>query len=73
MWRAAVPELLDLVDVEGDVVTCNKDTEDYFNEFYSDISSKTMLDKGHGRIEKREYRLLTDLSWLEQKDTWKKD
>lgn len=98
----AVPELLDLIDVEGDIVTADamscqkkivekikdkkadyviglkqnqpslyKDTEDYFNEFAVDISSKTTLDKGHGRIEKREYRLLTDLSWLEQKDEWK--
>ena len=43
----------------------------YFNEFSSNIPSKTTFDKGHGRIEKREYQLLTDLSWLEQKDEWK--
>lgn len=98
----AVPELLDLIDVEGDIVTADamscqkkivekiiekkadyviglkqnqpalyKDAEDYFNEFFADIPSKTTLDKGHGRIEKREYQLLTDLSWLEQKDEWK--
>lgn len=48
-----------------------KDTEDYFNEFSGDIPMKTTLDKGHGRIEKREYRLLTELAWLEQKDEWK--
>ena len=47
-----------------------KDTEDYFNEFYKVIPSATTLDKGHGRIEKREYRLLTDLSWLEQRSEW---
>lgn len=47
-----------------------KDTEDYFKEFATNIPSKITLDKGHGRIEKREYRLLTDLSWLEQKDEW---
>ncbi|MCM1525394.1 MAG: ISAs1 family transposase [Ruminococcus sp.] len=34
-----------------------KDAEDYFNEFSADIPSKTTLNKGHGRIEKREYRL----------------
>ena len=98
----AVPELLDLIDVKGDIVTADamscqkkivekiierkadyaiglkqnqpalyKDTEDYFNEFSADIPSKTTLDKGHGRIEKREYQLLTDLSWLGQKDEWK--
>ncbi len=26
--------------------------------------------KDHGRIEKREYRLLTDLSWLPQREDW---
>lgn len=98
----AVPELLDLIDIEGDIVTADamscqkkivekiiekkadytiglkqnqptlyKDAEDYFNEFSADIPSKTTLDKGHGRIEKREYQLLTDLSWLEQKYEWK--
>jgi predicted transposase YbfD/YdcC len=98
----AVPELLDLIDVAGDIVTADamscqkkivekiidkkadytiglkqnqpalyKDTKDYFNEFFSDIPSKTTFDKGHGRMEKREYQLLTDLSWLEQKDEWK--
>ena len=97
----AVTELLDLIDVEGAVVTadamsCQKkivekitkkgadyiiglkqnqpalyrDVEDYFNEFQSELPVKTTYDKGHGRIEKREYRLLTELSWLEQKDEW---
>ena len=98
----AVPELLDLIDVKGDIVTADamscqkkivekiidkkadytiglkqnqptlyKDAEDYFKEFSVDIPSKTTIEKGHGRIEKREYQLLTDLSWLEQKDEWK--
>ena len=97
----AVPELLDLIDVEGAIVTadamsCQKkivekvtakkadytiglkqnqpvlyqDTEDYFKEFYEKLPSKVTNDKGHGRVEKREYKLLTDISWLEQKDEW---
>ena len=41
-----------------------KDTEDYFKEFSANIPSKITLNKGYGRIKKREYRLLTDLSWL---------
>ena len=45
-----------------------KDTKNYFKELSDDISSKTVLNKGHGRIEKNEYRFLTDLSWFEQKD-----
>ena len=99
----AVPELLDLIDVKGDIVTADamscqkkivekiidrkadytiglkqnqpalyKDTEDYFKEFSANISSKATIEKGHGRIEKREYQLLTDLSWLEQKNEWKR-
>ena len=47
-----------------------KDTEDYFRAFSADIASKTTIEKGHGRIEKRAYQLLTNLSWLEQKDEW---
>ena len=27
-------------------------------------------EKDHGRIEKREYRLLTDLSWLPERQEW---
>ena len=48
-----------------------QDTEDYFNEYGSTLPSKITHEKNHGRIEKREYRLLTDISWLEQKDEWK--
>ena len=51
--------------------TLYKDAEDYFKEFSVNIPSKTTIEKGHGRIEKREYQLLTDLSWLEQKDECK--
>ena len=97
----AAPELLDLIDVEGEIVTadamsCQKkivekiiekkadytiglkqnqpmlyqDTEDYFNEFSDEIPSKITYDKDHGRNEKRVYKLLSDISWLEQKDDW---
>lgn len=97
----AVPELLDLIDVEGAIVTadamsCQKkivekiieqkadytiglkqnqpalyqDTEDYFKEYAKEMPCEVTLDKGHGRIEKRAYRLLTDIAWLEQKDDW---
>lgn len=97
----AVPELLDIIDVEGAIVTadamsCQKkivekiiekkadytiglkqnqpalyqDAEDYFNEFSSDLPVLKTNDKGHGRIEKREYRLLTEIDWLTQKKEW---
>lgn len=97
----AVPELLDMIDVEGAIVTadamsCQKkivkkitdkgadytiglkqnqhilysDTEDYFNGFSEELPVRITHGKGHGRIEKREYRLSTNISWLEQKDEW---
>lgn len=97
----AVPELLDLIDVEGCIVTADamscqkkivekiihagadytiglkqnqpalyKDCEDYFQAFSSELPSVTTQEKGHGRIEKREYRLIPDLSWLEQAGEW---
>lgn len=97
----AVPELLDLIDVEGAIVTadamsCQKkivekitdvkadyttrlkqnqpalyrECEEYFQTFSSELPSVSTQEKGHGRIEKREYRLLSDLSWLEQAGEW---
>jgi tyrosyl-tRNA synthetase len=29
------------------------------------------LEKDHGRLEKREVRIVTDIDWLENKDMWK--
>ena len=39
-----------------------RDTKDYFNELSADSPTKTTFDKRHGRIEKREYQLMTDMS-----------
>ena len=98
----AVPQLLDLVDVKGSIVTadamsCQKtivekiiehgadyviglklnqpalfqDVKDYFDSFENDAQRTKTSEKGHGRIEKREYYLLTDISWLAQKKAWR--
>ena len=98
----AVPELLELIDVEGSIVTadamsCQKqivekiidekadyviglkenqptlheDVRLYFDAIQTGYQEKTTVEKDHGRIEKREYRLLNDLSWLEQRNDWK--
>ncbi|MDR0425763.1 MAG: ISAs1 family transposase [Clostridiales bacterium] len=96
----AIPELLELIDVSGDVVTidamgCQKgiakkitekggdyvlglkgnqgalpeEVEYYFrNETWLD--SKVVREKGHGRIEKREYALETKIDWLYAKKEW---
>jgi len=97
----AVPELLDLIDVSGGIVTadamsCQKEIvekicdkkadyvialkenqptlhEDVNLWFDNELPSQstTMREKGHGRIEKREYFLETNISWLEQKPLWR--
>jgi len=97
----AVPELLDMIDVEGSIVTadamsCQKDisrkiteknadyviglkgnqetlhddVELYFKELAQGCEKAETKEKGHGRIEKREYFLETDIDWLWQKPEW---
>ena len=98
----AVPELLELIDVNGAIVTadamsCQKkivekisdkradyviglkenqralhdDVVLYFETFGKESEVIKTIDKGHGRIESREYKLFTDISWLEQRKEWK--
>jgi predicted transposase YbfD/YdcC len=96
----AVPELLDMLDVEGSIITadamsCQKaitakitecradyviglkgnqvslldDTKLYFEK----ERTQTLVDpleKGHGRLERREYFLETSIDWLLQKAEW---
>jgi len=96
----AVPQLLDMLNVEGCVITadamsCQKDIAkkitkkkaDYVlglkgnqNSLHEDVKlyfdhievkTKTVTkEKGHGRIETREYFLETDIDWLTQKPAW---
>lgn len=97
----AVPELLDMIDVENAIVTadamsCQKkivskmiekkadyviavkenqptllhDITDWFDAFLEEAEHTTTHEKGHGRIERREYYLSTDISWMEQREEW---
>lgn len=104
----AIPELLDLLYVQGSIVTIDaigtqkdiakkiykdkeadyvlalktnqpnlyKDVEDYFQfvlkENFKDVEYQFVrtAEKGHGRIEVREYYLITDISWLESRKDW---
>ena len=50
--------------------TLFKDTEDYFLGFAAESEKSVTYDKGHGRIETREYYLSTDIDWLEQREDW---
>jgi predicted transposase YbfD/YdcC len=97
---AAVPELLDMLDVESSIITadamiCQKaivakitdKKADYLIGLKGNQSAlledvrlyfekervQTLVEppeKGHGRIEKREYFLETDIDWLSQKAEW---
>lgn len=97
----AVPELLELLEIEDAIVTADamscqkeivqkihdggadycialkgnqpallKDTEEYFDAYADEMPKRETVEKGHGRIEKREYRLLTDIGWLEKGEEW---
>jgi predicted transposase YbfD/YdcC len=97
----AVPELLDMLDIEGTIVTadamsCQKtivkkitkkeadyviglkgnqetlhdDVELYFNDSLEETEKTQTKEKDHGRIEKREYYLETEIDWLSQKPDW---
>jgi predicted transposase YbfD/YdcC len=96
----AVPELLDMLDVEGSIITadamsCQKAITAKITERHADYviglkgnqgnlledaklyfeneRTQTLVEppeKGHGRLEKREYFLETAIDWLPQKSEW---
>ncbi len=47
-----------------------EDTEEYFSNCMEDILQTETMEKGHGRIEHRQYQLLTKIDWLEQRREW---
>lgn len=55
----------------------HKEVEEYMQDAikndFKDIvcSKKTTLEKGHGRIEKREYIQTNDIDWFSEKEQWK--
>ena len=97
----AVPELLDLIDVEGAIVTADamscqssiikkirekgadftvtlkenqhelyEDAVESLSAFEDEKDYFSTIEKSHGRIEKREYFLLKNLTWLTNKKKW---
>ncbi len=97
----AVPELLDILEIQNCVVTadamsCQKaiarkirekgadyvlsvkenqpsileSIRDYFTAFAQNCPTKQTVEKDHGRIEKREYFLETEIGWLEESTGW---
>jgi len=97
----AVPELLDMLSLEGSIVTADAmscqtkiaakitekqadyviglkgnqstlrdDVERYFDNFQNECLCSKTLEKGHGRLEEREYFLETAIGWLPQIADW---
>jgi len=55
--------------LKGNQSSLHDDVRLYFEN--EDVTKKTVTrDKGHGRIETREYRLETGIDWLHQKPKW---
>ena len=97
----AVPELLEMLDLSGAIVTADamscqtkivasiaakgadyvvglkgnqstllEDVKLFFENFPKEYAHTQTLEKGHGRIEKREYFLSPETDWLPQKADW---
>jgi len=64
--------------LKGNHGTFSNEVKKYFEDAleseFKDIkySKKLTLEKGHGRIEKREYFQTDDIDWFEEKHLWKK-
>ena len=56
--------------------TLRRDTSDYFAaalenpRLYPDIQHHRTIDKGHGRIERRDYYLTASIDWLDGREAW---
>ena len=59
-----------VIGLKGNQPTLLEDVSLYFQEFSTELPCQITMDKDHGRIEKREYRLMTDLSWLPERGEW---
>lgn len=59
-----------VVGLKENQPTLLDDTRRYFEYCKDSIETVKTLEKGHGRIEKRVYSLLTDISWMEQRNEW---
>ena len=97
----AVPELLDMLELSGAIVTADAmscqtkiaakitekeadyviglkgnqsrlldDVKLFYEDFIDECPHVQSSEKGHGRIEKREYFLTDEIDWLGQRDAW---
>lgn len=56
-----------VIGLKGNQPALLEDISLYFEHFSEELPNFETRVKDHGRIEKRDYRLLTDLSWLPQR------
>ena len=59
-----------VIGLKGNQPALLEDMSLYFEHFSGELTNFVTRVKDHGRIEKREYRLLTELSWLTQRAEW---
>lgn len=59
-----------VIGLKGNQPILLEDVSLYFQHFSKELPCLVTRDKDHGRMEKREYRLLTDLSWLPERSEW---
>ena len=59
-----------MIGLKGNQPARLEDVSLYFRDFSKELPCLITRDKDHGRVEKREYRLLTDLSWLLERSEW---
>jgi predicted transposase YbfD/YdcC len=55
-----------LIGLKGNQGTLREDVELYFTDFAAATEKVETKEKGHGRVEKREFFLETDIHWLNQ-------
>ncbi|GAU77876.1 mobile element protein [Fusibacter sp. 3D3] len=66
-----------VLSLKGNQGNFNEEVKSYFEDAIESnfrdypVSRKTTLEKGHGRIEKREYYQTNDIEWYVEKDKWK--
>ena len=59
-----------VISLKGNHPALLEDISLYFEHFSRDLPSCVTKVKDHGRNERRNYRLLTELSWLPQRTEW---
>lgn len=59
-----------VIGLKGNQPTLLENVSLYFQDFAQELPCMITKEKDHGRIEKREYRLLSDLSWLPEQGEW---